>query len=1395
MPNFLEYYSRKEVQKAIVSAAKNKEVAVKYLDEGFGKRPDVLQFNNDVLELAKSGVTSFHLSEEHWSNPLLLKPGMTKNQLDDLRIGWDCILDIDCKFLEFSKEAALLLAEALKFHDIKNFGIKFSVIGDTPILIKIDNIIKLIPIKEAINLFKEGIKIEVLSLDKKGLLTFSKVYNYLEHKDKIYQIYHRQSAIPLRVTGHHSVFSWKNGEIIQKKVSNLSRGDWLITYNSSKKIGKKLKKTIINIFDLNHNQNLKRTFKKKIGVTKELMRLIGYYLADGHITKSINQLGFSFNINEKEYSDDCRRLLKKITKKYISERSPNQGTLQLMIHSKEWYTFFENFCGKGAKNKHLPSFVWSLPKEYFLELLKCYIRGDGYKKGKNSIVIKSVSKTLLLELTWLCKMHNISCTLHTEYNKPHKMPQGTIFKGSFVYILSFPKNEFPIKEFSKKRKKCDTTPFDKVFPTDGLKVVYKQVRPKKFIKHRDELAIIKKRSGSLGRIKKAIKWLEKYNSKKFDKSSLQIINNYKKLYSNDVSVLMIKKIKKGTIKKVYDISVKGTESFFGNDYPILLHNSGGSGFHLGIPFESFPDKVCNQETKLLFPDGVRVIASYLKNLIHEPLSEKILKISKIEEIAKVLSKNKSELLIKNKFNPFSVLEIDSVLISSRHMYRAPYSVAYDEPILIKKRDNIEIINIGEFVDQFFDKEKSFQDKDISNLNLYVISSNLKNLKNRFSKITKVIRHKINEELFHIKLEGGRSIRVTSGHSLFNLKNGKISTIKGNKIKKGEYIVVAKKLPSFVRFKEGDSLMISEEILPHLSEDEKQKTFLSNFDISIFDFIFKNKNLLKNRRENIYNWKRCKILPLDIYEILINREPKLKKYFWNSKIKYSRFSSHTKWLDNKLIINKHLMRLLGYYTAEGHSDKSKSRKNRLCFSFGAHENNLIKDCINGINKCFKIKPIVRNPHKTAKQIIIISSTLRFIFDKFFKCGRTAKDKRVPSLIWVVNDNLKKAYLKSYLDGDGNIDKLWSRNNASTVSNRLKEDLCFLASCFGLNYLLYNQIMFGISKKPSYANKFIISGKNEMDIIGFDSPVNHIKEGIINLLPLKEIGLGSVLLKSGFKNEYIKGNIIRRSKKWIKNNLKFDKALFLYIDKFFEGDLAFLKVKEINKEKPKKNFVYDLSVENDENFIGGNCILLHNSINEKKGLVSIPLTLSQLKNFELKQAKMENVEVDLEFLPLIKKQEASSLIIQAFDSIKKEEKISHLSKSYDTPKIKIKEEFFPPCIIHGLNGIEDGKKRFLFVLLNFLKKSGYDYEQIEQIIESWNKKNKQPLKQGYINSQLSWHKRQKEIILPPNCSNPSYYSDINLCHPDNWCKLITNPVNYSSRKLRIITENNKQKKKRK
>lgn len=121
----LSYYKRKEVQKLILAYARDKEIAVRY-NESFGKRPDILMYENDILESAKKGATSFHCSEELWNNPLQINPNLKKNEIDDLRKGWDLILDIDCPYWTFSKLAAYVFIKALKDHGINSVTVKFS---------------------------------------------------------------------------------------------------------------------------------------------------------------------------------------------------------------------------------------------------------------------------------------------------------------------------------------------------------------------------------------------------------------------------------------------------------------------------------------------------------------------------------------------------------------------------------------------------------------------------------------------------------------------------------------------------------------------------------------------------------------------------------------------------------------------------------------------------------------------------------------------------------------------------------------------------------------------------------------------------------------------------------------------------------------------------------------------------------------------------------------------------------------------------------------------------------------------------------------------------------------------------------------------------------------------
>lgn len=215
----------------------------------------------------------------------------------------------------------------------------------------------------------------------------------------------------------------------------------------------------------------------------------------------------------------------------------------------------------------------------------------------------------------------------------------------------------------------------------------------------------------------------------------------------------------------------------------------------------------------------------------------------------------------------------------------------------------------------------------------------------------------------------------------------------------------------------------------------------------------------------------------------------------------------------------------------------------------------------------------------------------------------------------------------------------------------------------------------------------------------------------------------------------------------------------------------------------------------------------SLNEKSGFASIVIEPKQIKNFHISWAQPSRV-IPKPFFPTPEKDEAKELIIQSFDWQKIQEskkKVQELTsgiqrKNQNKNHIIIKNtstDMWPPCIQNALKGIkDDGRKRCLFVLLNFFKSINLSPEDIKEKIHEWNKKNAQPLKQGYVVGQLTWHLRNK-VVLPPNCEKiQTMYKDLLICTPEPLCRKIKNPINYTAIKYRIKSgEGTKSKYKRK
>ncbi len=243
----------------------------------------------------------------------------------------------------------------------------------------------------------------------------------------------------------------------------------------------------------------------------------------------------------------------------------------------------------------------------------------------------------------------------------------------------------------------------------------------------------------------------------------------------------------------------------------------------------------------------------------------------------------------------------------------------------------------------------------------------------------------------------------------------------------------------------------------------------------------------------------------------------------------------------------------------------------------------------------------------------------------------------------------------------------------------------------------------------------------------------------------------------------------------------------------------------------------------------------SFNEKTWLVSLPIDIDKLDRFKVEDAKPKNVQSDLlGFMDAFKENEALDLVMEALDYTCEEDKkeskrdkrtdklrshmrargafirdtkekvekegvfveqraskvisdqteIENLAKDIEKLKTDIKygvtdkipEEFFPPCINNIFKGLKDGRKRAVFILINFLRSAGWEWKEIEERLKEWNEKNPEPIDDSYIRGQLNYAKKRTEIFPPPNCENKGYYKDILVCTPDNLCPRFKNPASY-------------------
>ena len=153
----------------------------------------------------------------------------------------------------------------------------------------------------------------------------------------------------------------------------------------------------------------------RLTVSPGLCRLLGYYLAEGFPHAKEQAVNFAFGETHVDDVADCCELLKTIFGIEKLTIRTGGGCTTVTASSKILGQLFTALCGKGARNKHLPSFWSRLGRESLAELITGYWRGDGSYSGR-SYSITTVSERLARETQAAISRLGILCGMTEKSN-------------------------------------------------------------------------------------------------------------------------------------------------------------------------------------------------------------------------------------------------------------------------------------------------------------------------------------------------------------------------------------------------------------------------------------------------------------------------------------------------------------------------------------------------------------------------------------------------------------------------------------------------------------------------------------------------------------------------------------------------------------------------------------------------------------------------------------------------------------------------------------------------------------------------------------------------------------------------------------------------------------------
>ncbi|WP_099209949.1 DNA polymerase domain-containing protein [Thermococcus henrietii] len=538
------------------------------------------------------------------------------------------------------------------------------------------------------------------------------------------------------------------------------------------------------------------------------------------------------------------------------------------------------------------------------------------------------------------------------------------------------------------------------------------------------------------------------------------------------------------------------------------------------------------------------------------------------------------------------------------------SLLPEEWIPVVKNGDIKLVRIGEFVDGLMKDEKERVKRDgntevLEVSGIHAFSFDRKSKKARLMPVKALIRHRYSGNVYEITLSSGRRITVTEGHSLFAYRNGELAEVTGGEIRAGDLLAVPKR----VRLPERKETLNIVQLLLELPEEETEDIVLTiptrgrkNFFkgmLRTLRWIFGEEKRPRTARRYLKHLEELGYVKLRKigYEIIDGEGLKKYRTLYEGLVEAVRYNRNRKeyliefnavrdvialmpeeelkeWkigtrngfrMSPFIEVDENFAKLLGYYVSEGYAGKQRNPKNGWSYSVKLYNNDeSVLDDMERLSERFfgkvrRGKNYVEIPKKMA---CIIFEAL---------CGTLAENKRVPEVIFTSPESVRWAFLEGYFIGDGDVHPN-KRVRLSTKSEILVNGLVLLLNSLGVSAI---RLRYDSGVYRVYVNE-------ELPFTDYKKKKNAYYSHVIPKEVLEET-FGKVFQK----------NMSYEKFRELVDNGRLDGEKAKRIEWLISGDIVLDRVVEV-KKRHYEGHVYDLSVEEDENFLAGFGLLYaHNS----------------------------------------------------------------------------------------------------------------------------------------------------------------------------------------------------------